>query len=123
MKNCYCGSGKFFKECCEPLIEGIEKAPTAEALMRSRYSAYCVVNVDYLLKTTHPKTRKMFSRESINEFATHNQWIKLEIINSSTNIVTFKAFYINDSLQAQSHYERSTFQQEDGVWYYVKGEY
>lgn len=40
MNGCYCNSQKEFKDCCEPYIKGLEKAPTAEALIRSRYSAY-----------------------------------------------------------------------------------
>ena len=40
MNLCYCNSQKSFHDCCEPYIQCLKKAPTAEALMRSRYSAY-----------------------------------------------------------------------------------
>ena len=56
MATCHCGSGKPYVKCCEPYING-EPAPTAEALMRSRYSAYVVGAVDYLGETLHPDHR------------------------------------------------------------------
>jgi SEC-C motif-containing protein len=51
MKNCPCGSGRPYTECCEPYILGKAKAPTAEALMRSRYSAYVEHAIDYIINT------------------------------------------------------------------------
>ena len=47
MNLCYCNSQKQFKDCCEPYIKGQKNAPTAEALMRSRYSAYATHQADY----------------------------------------------------------------------------
>lgn len=123
MTNCYCGSGKEYAKCCEPYHLGEAKAPTAEALMRSRYAAYCVRQVDYLLATTHPSTRKYHDKEATLAFASENHWVKLEILTTSETIVAFKAYYLNSSLAAQVHYEKSTFKKEDGCWYYVDGEY
>ena len=51
MKKCPCGSGKNYSDCCQPLIKGKTKAPTAEALMRSRYSAYVEHAIDYIIET------------------------------------------------------------------------
>ena len=51
MKDCPCGSGRAYTECCEPYITGTAKPPTAEALMRSRYSAYVEHAVDYIINT------------------------------------------------------------------------
>ena len=67
MKNsCYCGSGNSFSDCCEPFVKGIKNAPTAEKLMRSRYSAYASQEADYLFATTHISTRKyLFNSEMI----------------------------------------------------------
>nr|WP_294938179.1 YchJ family metal-binding protein [uncultured Flavobacterium sp.] len=123
MQNCYCGSGKVFPECCEPYILGKQKAPTAEALMRSRYSAYCIANADYLLTTTHFSTRKRHHKEDILSFATQNHWVKLEIISSSENIVEFKAYYLDSHLKPQVHHERSSFKKEGDSWYYVDGKW
>lgn len=57
---CYCGLPKIFSDCCQPIIEGFKKAPTAEAVMRSRYSAYSIHQADYLIETTHVSQRKYF---------------------------------------------------------------
>lgn len=121
--KCYCGSGNTFSDCCEPYINGTKKVPTAEALMRSRYSAYVVHAADYLWSTTAPKERKYHSKPAILDWAKSNQWLKLEILNSTSNIVEFKAYYLDNRLRAQIHHERSTFSNEDGNWYYLDGEY
>ncbi|MEO8236332.1 MAG: YchJ family metal-binding protein [Flavobacterium sp.] len=120
---CYCNTNKLFSECCEPYILGFQKAPTAEILMRSRYSAYCVQNIDYLLATTHISTRKFYNKNETLIFASQNQWVKLEIINTSEIIVEFKAFYLDINLKSKIHHEKSTFKKERGSWFYVDGEW
>ncbi len=82
MKNCFCNSGNPFLGCCEPFLTGIKKPPTAEALMRSRYSAYVLANANYLIDTTHISTRKAHSKAAILEWAKSNQWLNLEIIKA-----------------------------------------
>lgn len=123
MIKCYCGSQQDFANCCKPYIEGIKKAPTAEALMRSRYSAFATHKADYLVATTHFSTRKHHKKAAILEWAQSNQWIKLSVLDSTKNTVTFKAFYLDDELKAQIHYEHSIFILEDGSWFYVDGEF
>ncbi len=54
---CPCGSGHGYERCCCPFLDGRDPAPTAETLMRSRYTAYVRRNVPYLLATWHPSTR------------------------------------------------------------------
>ncbi|MXN91082.1 hypothetical protein GR160_07550 [Flavobacterium sp. Sd200] len=120
---CYCGSGKDFSLCCEPYITQKEKAPTAEALMRSRYSAYATHNDGYLWQTTAPKERKYHSRAAILQWAKSNQWLKLEVLSSTETTVEFKAYYLDVRLRSQVHHEKSTFVFEDGSWYYKDGEY
>jgi SEC-C motif-containing protein len=119
--KCYCGSQKSFRECCELYINGSEKAPTAEALMRSRYSAFATHKADYLIATTHFSTRKHHKKADIIEWARSNQWIKLAVLDSAINAVTFKVFYIDSQLQSQIHHEHSLFKLENGSWYYVDG--
>lgn len=119
--SCYCGSQKSFSECCEPKIKGIQKALTAEALMRSRYSAYCIRHADYLMATTHSSTRRGHNKADLLSFATANHWLKLEIITSSETLVEFKAYYLDSSLVPQIHHEVSTFKKEDDAWFYVDG--
>lgn len=123
MKLCYCGSGHLFVDCCQPYIKRKLNPPTAEALMRSRYSAYCIANADYLVNTTHIATRKLYPKSSIVDFATNSHWLQLEILAAHDNIVEFKAYYLDKNLAPQVHYEKSFFKQEEGVWYYVEGEY
>lgn len=120
--DCPCSSSLPFSDCCRPLIKGERKAATAEQLMRSRYSAYATVEVDYLIATTHPSTRKYYSRAAIREWAEENTWVRLEIMASAETTVTFRAYYINPDGIPQIHEEHSTFKQEKGMWYFLKGE-
>lgn len=122
-ENCYCGSDKSFYSCCNLYISGIEKAPTALALMKSRYSAYATHQADYLFATTHSSERKHYSREEILKWAISNQWQKLEIISSTENTVEFKAYFKDGNNLNQVHYEFSTFKKENDFWFYVNGKF
>jgi SEC-C motif-containing protein len=117
--NCPCCSGLVYENCCFPLISQQKKAETPEQLMRSRYSAYAKVEIDYLINTTHVSTRKHFSRKEIENWATTHKWIKLVVLNSSESTVEFNAHFIEGLNSPQIHHERSNFVQEKGVWYYV----
>ena len=126
--DCYCCSGYKFEDCCQPFISGIAKPATAEELMRSRYSAYATVEIDYLLRTTHPSTRKFHDAETIERWAQSSVWQKLEIIstdkgNSSDKqgMVEFKAYYLDEYQQPQIHHEHSNFLKELGKWFFVDG--
>lgn len=127
---CPCGSQKAYTECCEPFIEGKEFAPTAEQLMRSRYTAYSKIKVDYLVETTHPSRRSDFDPSSIREWATENNWIKLEVLSTkngkSTDTqgeVEFRASFKDADGIARTHYEYSSFVKEQNRWYYVSGKF
>ncbi|GAB3715464.1 YchJ family protein [Flavobacterium koreense] len=123
MTNCYCGSSKTFENCCKIYIKGIQKPATAEALMRSRYSAFATGEADYLVATTHSSTRKFHKKSDILAWSKSNQWIKLEVLASTETTVTFKAYYLDYELKAQIHHEHSTFTFENGNWFYVDGTY
>ncbi len=123
MTNCYCGSSKTFENCCEIYIKGIQKPTTAEALMRSRYSAFATGEADYLVASTHSSTRKFHKKSDILAWSKSNQWIKLEVISSTETTVTFKAYYLDYQLKAQIHHEHSTFTFENGTWFYFDGTY
>jgi SEC-C motif-containing protein len=122
-KNCFCGSAISFNKCCRPLGLELQKATTAEALMRSRYVAYVVQDVDYLIATTHPSQRANYSKEEITFWATSNQWQRLEILAVTPTTVTFKAYYLDSNNQLQVHHEHSRFVFENGEWFYVDGDY
>lgn len=91
--------------------------------MRSRYSAYAVCAADYLIKTTHLTTRNFHKKSDIIEWSKSNNWIRLEIVETTPTKVTFKAFYTDKKGQASIHVEKSNFVLENGSWFYVDGEY
>jgi len=126
---CYCCSGDAYAHCCEPFLENITHPETAEELMRSRYSAYVLAKVDYILNSTHSSTRKSYSASSIKKWATSSKWLKLEImdtedgtIHDTKGRVVFKAYYLNEKNFPQIHLEDSSFIKENGRWYFLKGE-
>lgn len=118
---CPCGSGEAFMECCQKYILGYETAPTALALMRSRYSAYVVKNADYLIATTHESTRNFFSKDEILSWASENQWQKLKVIAFDATTVEFQAFFRGPDANDCIHHERSTFEKVNGHWFYIDG--
>jgi SEC-C motif-containing protein len=115
VNSCPCGSAKALNECCLPYINGALPAPAAEALMRSRYTAYALQNEQYLLDSWHASTRP----ESII-IDPSAQWLRLSILNSNNDHVEFVATY---RLQGRAHklHEISQFVFEDGNWFYVDG--
>lgn len=125
---CYCSSQKEFENCCQPFIEGAAKPQTAEELMRSRYSAYAVGAVEYLVRSTHPSVRKFLNAADIENWAKSNAWKRLEIIAKSAGAakdkqgtVEFKAYYTDKNNQPQIHHELSNFRKELGKWFFVDG--
>ena len=129
MSNCPCGSGKPLAICCKPTMDNFS-AKTAEELMRSRYTAYCLAEVEYLLKSTLPANRPQTNDGDIREWTAANHWTKLEILSTqngletdSEGIVTFKAHYTDAKHQHLVHHEISNFVKLEGRWYYVGGTY
>lgn len=120
--NCPCCSGKTYENCCQPCHTGEKNAPTAEALMRSRFAAFAIPNGDYLMETTLPSKRKYHNRKDLYEWGVINTWTKLEIVNiPNANKVEFKAFYTDEDGAPQIHHELSTFKMVHNRWYYVSG--
>jgi SEC-C motif-containing protein len=89
--------------------------------MRSRYSAYATGEIDYLIESTHPSTRKLYSLADIEGWMRSNKWLKLEIISCVGAIVEFKAHFVEGLNSPEIHHERSTFQKENGRWYFLDG--
>lgn len=121
--NCYCGSPTPFASCCQPFTNGTIPAPTAEKLMRSRYSAFATHQADYLVATTHQSKRTSNLKQEVLEWAIANQWQKLEVVQATATTVTFKAYYLDYNSKPQIHHEHSAFVQENGLWYYVDGSF
>jgi len=116
---CPCQSGKAYGQCCRPFHRGDADAPTAEALMRSRYTAFVAGDVDYLLRTWHPETRP-----ANLELDPGLAWTGLEILRTvrggaadRAGTVEFRASYREDG-QEKAQQEKSTFVREDGRWVY-----
>ncbi len=125
---CHCGSGQPYTGCCAPYVTGAEPAPTAEALMRSRYSAYVECNIDYLGETLHPNHRSDWDREATRRWAEDAEWQGLEILATDAGgpgdedgWVEFAASFVEEG-KPRRHHERSRFQRQGGRWYYVDGE-
>ncbi len=126
MAQCPCGSGSGFDACCGPIIGG-EPAPTPEALMRSRFTAFVRGDLDHIENTHATEVRDTFNRSAAESTANAVEWISLEIIgtaeggaNDDTGMVEFAArFKQNGELMV--HHERSNFRREDGRWAYVDG--
>jgi len=122
--ECPCGSGKSYTTCCARYVEGGEAAPTAEALMRSRYTAFTLQNEEYLLATWHASTRP--ASLGLDE-ETSNKWIRLDVKRHEQQdddhaIVEFVARY---KINGKAHrlHEVSRFVREQGRWFYVDGKF
>jgi len=119
--DCPCGSGLLYNNCCQPYHLKAKIAPTAEALMRSRYAAFVVADGGYLFETTHACKRKVNSKDAYLKSARNTKWLKLEIVAAGLDTVEFKAFYLNKEFQTEVLHEKSNFKLENGKWYYVDG--
>ncbi|HEX8963096.1 MAG TPA: YchJ family metal-binding protein [Rhodocyclaceae bacterium] len=119
---CPCGRSRPYAGCCGPLHAGAPAAD-AEALMRSRYSAYVLGLRDYLLATWHPDTRP--AALDLDE-EPRPKWLGLEVKRHETTgpdsaIVEFVA-RCRIGGRAQRLHETSRFVREGGRWVYVDGE-
>ncbi|WP_419781478.1 YchJ family protein [Maridesulfovibrio sp.] len=129
MNECPCGSGKAYESCCEPYITGKEPAPTAEALMRSRYTAFAVKRVDYLGDTLAPESKHDYDEAQVKVWAETSTWLGLEIVSTSkgmeddeTGEVEFIAKFRQQGA-IQTHHEASHFEKNDGKWFYIEGDF
>jgi len=116
LEKCPCGSGLAYTACCEPFIKGTKDAPTAETLMRARYTSY--VERDERDEVSIEETRK-WSQEST--------WLGLKIVSTKkggaaddTGIVDFIASYSSKGLKEEYH-EVAEFKKNNGQWFYDKG--
>ncbi len=112
---CPCHSGKSYADCCEPYHNG-KAAPTPLALMRSRYSAYALDNIDYILQTG-PQGEG--SRKGIERFCLETSFNGLEILETTDDSVTFKAI-LEQNGHDTSFIEKSLFKKINERWTYIK---
>ncbi len=116
-------SGRKYADCCGRYLDDGETAPTAEALMRSRYTAYALGREEYLLATwsqdTRPASLGLESKQ-------HGKWLRLEVKLHEQSapdhaMVEFVARYKVDGRAHRLH-EISRFVREGGQWFYVVGD-
>jgi SEC-C motif-containing protein len=119
---CPCGSGNGFESCCGPIIDDARPAATAEALMRSRFSAFATGDVAHLRRSWSTSTRP-----DIVRIDDDRRWTRLEIIDvvdgrqlDSAGVVEFRAHHETGGVAGVLH-ERSAFTRERGRWVYVSG--
>ncbi|WP_108665700.1 YchJ family protein [Euzebya rosea] len=122
-RPCPCGSDDRYDACCGPLHLGARQAATAEQLMRSRYSAYATDDVDYLLRTWHPRTRP--DRITPDPSLVWEGLAVTEVVDGGeddiTGIVAFTARYRTPD-GAGELTERSRFDRRGTRWVYVDGD-
>ncbi|MGR9051316.1 MAG: YchJ family protein [Gammaproteobacteria bacterium] len=122
-EDCLCGSGMSYRQCCEPYHLGTALPDTAEALMRSRFTAYARHDAEYLSTTWDASKRP----ERIDFAKEQAEWRKLDIIarkkggkSDQKGLVEFKAYYVLDGDEYAMH-ELSRFKKTNGRWYYLDG--
>ncbi|MCL4166370.1 UNVERIFIED_CONTAM: hypothetical protein GTU68_051185 [Idotea baltica] len=122
-KNCPCGSGAPYAECCGPIHErGAGLGTQAEQLMRARYSAYVLNDIDFLLRSWHPD-----SRPAELSLEAGQSWQGLTIVETvggsgmeQAGIVEFIARFSRGGEDFELH-ERSSFARVGGKWQYIDG--
>lgn len=119
-----------YANCCEPFITKKKKAPTAESMMRSRYSAYVVKNIDYIDETQVAVEHEKFDKAEALKWAESSEWSGLEIKKTSkgeaadnAGTVEFVAHYKDKASGTElRHHETSLFQKKDGEWKFKEGQ-
>lgn len=126
MEECLCCSGLSFEECCQPYLQRKKHAPTPEKLMRSRYTAFALKDLDYILATMRGKALHVFRKthESTDEV----KWEKLVIVAApevtplaEEGFVEFIAYYLHAGSPGTLH-EKSRFVKRKECWYYIDGQ-
>ncbi len=124
---CPCGSQLLYPVCCGPFLADQAIPKTPEALMRSRYTAYSLADIDYIQKTMRGKSLVGFDAEEAKRWALSVQWLGLKVIfasqiteESNIGFVEFKASFMQLKKRKVLQ-ERSEFHRIDGRWYYISG--
>ncbi|EAS19789.1 conserved hypothetical protein [Flavobacteria bacterium BBFL7] len=124
--NCPCDSQRLYKNCCAIAHHQIKDVNTAQQLMRSRYSAFVMSDIDYLQRSHHSSQRPSGKEaRDIKKWTQSVNWIKLEILQTNdglekdvTGTVEFKAYFMENGRVEVIH-EHSRFCKENGHWVYL----
>jgi SEC-C motif-containing protein len=121
---CPCGKPLQLAQCCGRYVGDFAgmPAPDAESLMRSRYTAFVLMDRDYLLATWHPQTRP--ADLALDPGA---KWLGLDVrsrkrVDATHAEVEFVARCREPGGKAVRIHERSRFVQENGRWFYLDGD-
>ena len=116
-----------YEACCAPYLTGQAKPTSPVQLMRSRYSAFCQGQIDYLVATHHPSKRKADDRQTLAQTIAETEWLGLRVLHTDerqiaagVGTVEFVAFYKSQGGVGQLH-EQSEFIRQNGRWYYLNG--
>lgn len=127
LMKCPCGSGMLHQQCCQPLLQRTQLATTAEQLMRARYTAHVLEQVDFVHQTVHPEQRAKHELQTLQAWMDQTTWEGLTIVQTKAGGATdqegwvwFEAAYRQND-QRGLHREYSYFKREDGQWYFVQG--
>lgn len=111
--------------CCLPYIQGKARPSTAEALLRSRYTAFTRGDIDYILTSHHSKTRDQVKREEVQDWANSSKWLGLKILqgkdgqkDDNEGVIAFHARFESEGKE-QDHYEYAQFEKENGEWKFL----
>ncbi|HLV21388.1 MAG TPA: YchJ family protein [Polyangiaceae bacterium] len=125
--TCVCGTGESTETCCLPLIRGERRAETAEQLMRSRYTAYALGEIDHIIGSHDPERVDDVDRASTEAWSKQAEWLGLEILGTEAGgphddagTVDFLARYKMRGVVVP-HRERAEFRKHDGHWVFVDG--
>lgn len=126
MSLCPCGSNKTLDACCGPIMKS-GSAPTAEALMRARYSAHVLGEYDYLEESVHSTTRDSVDTEKMQRWSEAVEWKGLDVLSTEaggesdeTGKVSFVAKYAVNGIEQEMR-EDAEFVRENGEWRYLDG--
>lgn len=124
MANCSCGSNISFEKCCGPILNA-DLATTAEALMRSRYSAFVHRKLDHVERTNAPEIAKDFNRAEAERLAEECEWHGLQILHvketGDNAQIEFVIKFKRDG-QDMAQAELASFRRENGQWLYESGQ-
>ncbi|MBL8252466.1 MAG: SEC-C domain-containing protein [Candidatus Competibacter sp.] len=124
MMLCPCGSERDYDDCCGPIIAGVP-ALTAEALVRSRYTAFVKGALDHVERTHAPEVREDFNRAEAERVAQQYEWRGLEIRRVIETGDTAKVEFVvrfRREQQETATMSASSFRRDDGQWFYVSTE-
>jgi SEC-C motif-containing protein len=126
MSQCPCGSGKALDACCGPILAG-SPAASPEALMRSRYTAYVLCDMDHLVRSLAPESRGDHDRAAAEQWAKSTEWLGMQVLSTqggqpgeTTGVVDFQVRFRQNGLE-QTHHETSNFRRDGESWVYVDG--